>query len=157
MDKSGDKSSKLLITMFIGEYYHNLDTKKRLAIPVKFRKDLGKRAVLTRGLDNCLYLYPIKEWEKLALKLSQLPITRSDTRAFARLMLAGAMDVSLDSLGRILVPDYLKEYAGFGKKLSIAGLYNRIEIWDEGKWSDYKKKTSKEAESIAEKMNELGI
>ncbi|PJE59576.1 MAG: division/cell wall cluster transcriptional repressor MraZ, partial [Candidatus Portnoybacteria bacterium CG10_big_fil_rev_8_21_14_0_10_43_39] len=107
--------------------------------------------------DNCLYLYPLKEWEKLAEKLARLPITRSDSRAFVRLMLAGAMDVSLDRLGRILVPDYLKEYAGLDKKVAIAGLYNRIEIWDEKKWNVYKKETSQAAEAIAEKMNELGI
>ncbi|MBU1136803.1 division/cell wall cluster transcriptional repressor MraZ [Patescibacteria group bacterium] len=143
--------------MFIGEYYHNIDSKKRLAVPAKFRAGLGKKAVLTRGLDNCLYLYPLKEWEKLAKKLAQLPITRSDSRAFVRLMLAGAMDVSLDQLGRILVPDYLKEYALLNKKVAIAGLYNRIEIWDENKWNIYKKETSQAAEDIAEKMNELGI
>ena len=143
--------------MFIGEYCHTVDAKKRLAVPVKFRKDLGKKAVLTRGLDNCLYLYPLKEWEKLAKKLSELPISRSDSRAFARLMLAGAMDVSLDGLGRALVPDYLKKYAGLGKRVVLAGLYNRIEIWDEEKWEAYKKQTAEKAEDIAEKMNELGI
>lgn len=143
--------------MFIGEYSHIIDPKKRLAIPAKFRKDLGKRAVLTRGLDNCLYLYSLKEWEKLAQKLAQLPISRADSRAFARLMLAGAMDVQIDSLGRILMPDYLKKYAGLDKKAVIAGLYNRIEIWDEQKWNKYKEQTTSQAEDIAEKMNELGI
>ncbi len=143
--------------MFIGEYSHIIDPKKRLAIPAKFRKDLGKRAVLTRGLDNCLYLYSLKEWEKLAQKLAQLPISRADSRAFARLMLAGAMDVQIDSLGRILMPDYLKKYAGLDKKAVIAGLYNRIEIWDEQKWNKYKEQTTRQAEDIAEKMNELGI
>lgn len=143
--------------MFIGEYYHTIDTKRRLAIPVKFRRDLGKKAVLTRGLDNCLYLYSLAEWKKLAEKLARLPISRSDSRAFARLMLAGAMDVSLDRLGRILIPDYLKDYAGLGKKIVLAGLYNRIEIWDGNKWESYKKQTTKQAENIAEKMNELGI
>ncbi len=143
--------------MFIGEYYHTIDTKRRLAIPVKFRRDLGKKAVLTRGLDNCLYLYSLAEWEKLAEKLARLPISRSDSRAFARLMLAGAMDMSLDRLGRILIPDYLKDYAGLGKKIVLAGLYNRIEIWDGNKWESYKKQTTKQVENIAEKMNELGI
>jgi len=143
--------------MFIGEYYHTLDTKRRLAIPAKFRRTLGKRAVLTRGLDNCLYLYPLEEWKKLAEKLSRLPITRSDSRAFTRLMIAGAMDVSLDRLGRILVPEYLKGYASLGKKAVVAGLYNRIEVWDENKWESYKKQTTQKAEEIAEKMNELGV
>ncbi len=143
--------------MFIGEYYHNLDSKKRLAVPARFRKDLGKKAVLTRGLDNCLYLYPLAEWKKMAEKISSLPISRADSRAFSRLMLAGAMDVSLDRLGRIVVPDYLKEYSGLSKKAVVAGLYNRIEVWDENKWELYKKQTTEKAEDIAEKMNELGI
>lgn len=143
--------------MFIGEYYHTIDSKRRLAIPAKFRNDLGKKAVLTRGLDNCLYLYPLEEWKKLAEKLAQLPINRSDSRAFSRLMLAGAMDVNLDQLGRILIPDYLKDYAFLSKKTVAAGLYNRIEIWDEARWDSYKKKTTKVVEAIAEKMNELGI
>lgn len=143
--------------MFIGEYSHSIDNKKRLAVPAKFRLGLGKKAVLTRGLDNCLYLYPLKEWEKLAEKLAHLPISRADSRAFSRLMLAGAMDADLDRLGRVLIPDYLKKYAGLGKKAVIAGLYNRIEIWDEAKWEKYKEQTTKEAEKIAEKMNELGI
>jgi MraZ protein len=143
--------------MFIGEYFHTIDTKRRLAIPAKFRKNLGQKAVLTRGLDNSLYLYPLNEWKKLAEKLAHLPISRSDSRAFVRLMLAGAMDVSLDQLGRILIPDYLKDYAGLGKKAVVAGLYNRIEIWNENKWEAYKKQTIKQAENIAEKMNELGI
>lgn len=143
--------------MFIGEYYHTIDAKKRLAVPVKFRKDLENKAVLTRGLDGCLYLYPVKEWKQMAEKLSQLPISRADSRAFVRLMLAGAMEVSLDQLGRILVPDYLKEYAGLDKKAAIAGLYNRIEIWSEDKWESYKQQTTKEVSTIAEKMHELGI
>jgi len=143
--------------MFIGEYYHTIDSKRRLAIPAKFREDLGKKAVLTRGLDNCLYLYPLEEWKKLAEKLAQLPINRSDSRAFSRLMLAGAMDVNLDQLGRILIPDYLKDYALLKKRTVATGLYNRIEIWDEARWDSYKKKTTKAAETIAEKMNELGI
>lgn len=143
--------------MYIGEYFHTIDAKKRLAVPVKFRKQLKGKAVLTRGLDNCLYLYPTEEWKVMAEKLSQLPISRADSRAFSRLMLAGAMEVSLDQLGRILVPDYLKEYAWLDKKVVIAGLYNRIEIWNEEKWEKYKEQTSKEVQVIAEKMNELGI
>ncbi|MCD6429273.1 division/cell wall cluster transcriptional repressor MraZ [bacterium] len=143
--------------MFIGQYTYNLDTKRRLAIPVKFRKLLGKKAVITRGLDNCLFLYPIKEWEKLAQKLSQLPISQADARGFARIMLAGAIDVTIDNLGRILIPDYLKKYAGLNKKVVIAGLFNRIEIWDEKKWITYQQKTEREAGNIAERLKELGV
>ncbi len=143
--------------MFIGEYSYSIDEKKRLAIPPKFRKLLGKRAVITRGLDQCLFLYAEKEWGSLAQKLSKLPLAQADARGFARLMLTGAMEVSLDNLGRILVPDYLKGYAFLRKKVVIAGVYNRIEIWDENKWKGYKVKTEKEVGDIAERLKELGV
>jgi len=147
----------MLITMFLGEYKYSIDDKKRLAVPVKFRQGLGKKAVITRGLDNCLFLYPQKEWQVLAEKLSSLPISQADARGFSRIMLAGAMEVDLDRLGRIIVPDYLKKYAGLSKKAVVAGLYNRIEIWDEKSWELYKQKTEKEAGNIAERLKELGI
>ncbi len=143
--------------MFIGEYTYSIDDKKRLAIPGKFRQTLGKKAIITRGLDNCLFLYPAREWEKLAKKLSQLPLSQADARGFARIMLAGAMEVNLDRLGRILIPDYLKKYASLQKKVVIAGLYNRIEIWDEKNWTFYKQKMEKEAGDIAERLKELGV
>src|SRR4030042_2474366 len=116
--------------MFIGEYQHNLDDKGRLAIPAKFRAKLAKGAVVTKGLDNCLFLYTADEWEKLATKLAALPISKANTRAFSRLMLAGAMDVQLDKQGRIVLPEYLREYASLKKKIIVAGLYNRLEIWE---------------------------
>lgn len=148
----------LIKTMpFLGEYKYNLDEKKRLAVPAKFRRELGRRAVITRGLDNCLFLYPQKEWQKLAKKLAQLPLSQKDARGFSRIMLAGAMEVDLDKLGRILIPDYLKKYAFLKKKAVIAGLYNRLEIWDEAKWQQYKQKTEKEAGDIAERLKELGV
>lgn len=143
--------------MFIGEYTYSIDDKKRLAIPAKFRKLLGKAAVITRGLDQCLFVYPRKEWGILAKKLSKLPLAQADARGFARLMLTGAMEADLDNLGRILVPDYLKSYAFLQKKVVIAGVYNRIEIWDEIKWQEYKEKTEKEVGDIAERLKELGV
>lgn len=143
--------------MFIGEYTYSIDEKKRLAIPPKFRKVLDKKAVITRGLDQCLFLYPLKEWQILAEKLSNLPLSQADARGFARIMLAGAMDVSLDNIGRILIPDYLKEYAGLRKKVVVAGLYNRIEVWDEKKWKEYKRKTEAGMGDIAERLKELGV
>jgi MraZ protein len=142
---------------FYGEYTYSIDEKKRLAIPPKFRKVLGKRAVITKGLDQCLFLYPAKEWGVLAKKLSKLPLSQSDARGFARLMLTGAMEVELDNLGRILIPDYLKEYAKLKKRVVIAGVYNRIEIWDEKIWKEYKEKTEKEVGDIAERLKELGV
>ena len=142
--------------MLIGEYVHSIDTKKRLSIPAKFRKEIGKRGVLTRGLDRSLFLYPQAEWEQIAEKLSRLPAGQASTRGFVRLMLAGALDVEIDSLGRILVPDYLKEYAGIGESAVITGVYNRLEIWDERVWNEYKARIEKEASDIAEKLGEVG-
>jgi len=143
--------------MFIGEYQHNIDEKGRLAVPVKFRSDLSKGAVVTRGLDNCLFLYPQKDWEVLAEKLSKLPISKSNTRAFARLMLAGAMDCEVDKQGRIILPDYLRKYASLKKKVIVAGLYNRLEIWDEEVWNKYKAGKEKDSSDIAEALGELGV
>ncbi len=147
----------ILNHVFIGEYSHNLDEKGRLAIPVKFRADLKKGAVVTRGLDNCLFLYTKAEWAKLAEKLATLPFSQANSRAFARLMLAGAMDVEFDSQGRAVLPEYLRQFAGLKKSVIIAGLYSRVEIWDADKWDGYKKQTEKESGEIAEKMGELGV
>lgn len=143
--------------MFIGEYSYTIDQKKRVAIPSKFRKALGKKAVLTRGLDNCLAVYPVEEWRKLTKKLEGLPNGQVDARGFARIMLAGAVDVGFDKLGRILIPEYLKNYASFKKSVAVLGLSNRIEIWDEDKWKDYKEKTEKEIGDMASRLQQLGI
>ncbi|MBI2640873.1 MAG: division/cell wall cluster transcriptional repressor MraZ [Candidatus Sungbacteria bacterium] len=143
--------------MLIGEYKHTLDPKKRLAIPSKLRKELGERAVLTRGLDNCLFLYPMQEWQKLTEKLGQLPVGQGNTRSFLRLMLAGAVEVELDQLGRILIPDYLKNYAGLKQQTVIAGVHNRLELWDEERWESYKGEVEKNTDMIAEKLGELGL
>ena len=143
--------------MFIGEYHHNIDQKGRVAIPTKFRNDLAKGAVVTKGLDDCLTLYTKDEWEKLAKRLADLPISKSNTRAFARLMLAGAMDVELDSQGRMILPEYLRTFAEIKKQVVIAGLFNRLEIWDETKWNNYKKGTEKDSSDIAEALGELGV
>ncbi|MCX6782099.1 MAG: division/cell wall cluster transcriptional repressor MraZ [Candidatus Magasanikbacteria bacterium] len=143
--------------MFIGEYSHNLDDKGRLAIPIKFRAELKGGAVVTRGLDNCLFLYTRNEWEKLAEKLAALPISQSNSRAFARLMLAGAMDVEVDKQGRVVLPEYLRVFASLKKEVVVAGLYSRLEIWDESKWKAYKTQTEAESGEIAERMAELGI
>ncbi len=143
--------------MFIGEYYHSVDEKGRLAVPVKFRKAFALHAVVTRGLDQCLFLYTQAEWNKLAKKLAELPIAKANTRAFARLMLAGAMDVELDGQGRIMIPDYLRQYAVLGKKVVIAGLYNRLELWSSTAWATYKRGTEKSSVAIAEALGELGV
>jgi MraZ protein len=143
--------------MLLGEYKHNLDSKGRLAVPAKFRTKLNAGAIITRGLDGCLFVFGLKEWEVLAEKLISLPLAQANSRAFARLMLAGAMDAKLDAQGRILVPDYLREYAHLKKQVVVAGLYNRIEIWDSEVWKQYKTKTESASDEIAEKLSELGI
>jgi MraZ protein len=143
--------------MFIGEFQHLIDDKGRLAVPSKFRAGLGKGAVVTRGLDSCLFVFPMDEWKKLAEKLSSLPFSQANSRAFARLMLAGAMDVELDGQGRVVLPEYLRKYAKLGKDAVVAGLYSRLEIWDRKRWESYKSRTEKDSNDIAEKMGELGI
>jgi len=143
--------------MFIGEFRHNLDAKGRIALPAKFRAKLSGGAIITRGLDHCLFVFTSKDWEALAQKLVALPLAQANSRAFVRLMLSGATDVELDSQGRILIPDYLRKYAGLGKDAIVAGLYNRMEVWDTKVWSEYKAKTESQSEEIAEKLGELGI
>src|SRR3989344_26058 len=143
--------------MLLGEYKHNLDSKGRLAIPSKFRSKIVSGAIITRGLDRCLFLFDMKEWQSLAQKLVALPLAQANSRAFVRLMLSGASDVQLDNQGRVLVPDYLRNYAGLKKQAIVAGLYNRIEIWDEEVWKKYKSKTESASDEIAEKLSELGI
>lgn len=159
MDNFGDKRHFLCISknMLLGEYQHNLDNKGRVAIPAKFKDKLATGAIITRGIDNCLFIFASKEWEALAQKLIALPLAQANSRAFARLMLAGAADAVPDNQGRVLLPDYLRKYAGLTKQVVIAGLYNRIEIWDATRWNEYKKKTESASEEIAEKLGELGI
>ncbi|MFH1979404.1 MAG: division/cell wall cluster transcriptional repressor MraZ [Patescibacteria group bacterium] len=157
VDKAVDKGITHPKIMLIGEFTHNIDVKKRVAIPAKFRKELGKKAVITRGFDNCLVVYPIKEWDKVAEKLSSLPMGQADNRNFARMFLAGAVDVSLDSLGRILIPDYLKKFAGLKDKVTVTGVYKKLEIWDETAWEKYKEKIEKQTDVLAEKLGEVGV
>ncbi|MFH1162264.1 MAG: division/cell wall cluster transcriptional repressor MraZ [Candidatus Jorgensenbacteria bacterium] len=143
--------------MLLGEYRHSVDPKGRIAIPAKFRGKVGSGAIITRGLDHCLFVFGAKEWEALAAKLTALPLAQANSRAFARLMLAGASDVELDTQGRILIPDYLRTYAGITKQAVVAGVMNRMEIWDEKAWDSYKAKTESSSDEIAEQLGALGI
>ncbi len=143
--------------MFIGEYEYKIDNKNRLALPVKFRDQLKKGLVATRGIDTCLSIYTQESWQKLVEKLKSLPISKSKNRAFNRLMLAGAMDMKPDKQGRITLPDFLMEYAKLDKKAIIAGLYDRLEIWDKEIWQDYKEKSEASSSDIAEALDEIGI
>jgi len=143
--------------VFIGEYNHTIDSKRRVAIPSKFRKHFEKGAVVTRGLDNCLFIYPIDTWEEIAKKLGTMPIGEKGTRSFVRLVLAGAFEAEIDSQGRILLPESLASFAGLGKRVVIAGLYNRLEVWDESHWSSFKKKAEKNQDKIADELGKLGV
>ncbi|MGE5298146.1 MAG: division/cell wall cluster transcriptional repressor MraZ [Acidobacteriaceae bacterium] len=143
--------------MFIGEYGISMDEKGRIAVPVKFRAALGSKAVVTRGLDKSLFIYTKAEWDKLAVKLAALPLAQANSRAFSRLMLAGAYELEIDKQGRGMIPEPLRTFAGLSKKVVLAGLYNRIEVWDEQSWENYKAMTEKESTSIAEALSELGV
>ena len=142
--------------MFIGEYRHSIDEKGRIAIPTKFRSSL-KKAVVTRGLDASLFLYPLAEWKQLAEKLANLPISQANSRAFARLMLAGAMETEVDAQGRIVIPEYLRTFAHLKKQVVVAGLYNRVEIWSEDAWNIYTAHAEQKSGDIAEHMLGLGV
>ena len=143
--------------MLIGQYHHTIDAKKRLALPAKFRGELGSKVIVTKGVENCLVIYTEKEWGSMSQKLANLPISQIEARSFARHLLASAMEVNLDKLGRILIPDYLKIYADLNKDVIVCGLSNRLEVWDKQKWEVLSKKAEKGAESIVSKLGSLGI
>ena len=142
--------------MFIGEYQHALDAKNRMIVPSKLREELGGKFVITKGLDGCLYAYPLTEWKILEEKLKKLPLTNKDARAFVRFFFAGACEIEVDKQGRGLIPQNLKEYAGIEKEIVSIGVLTRVEIWSKEKWNEYND-SSVDFESIAEKMNDLGI
>ncbi len=142
--------------MLIGEYTHSQDEKNRISLPSKFRKEIGKTIVVTHGLDNCLFIYGVKEWKKISEKLGNLSIGQADTRSFNRFILAGASEVEVDSIGRILIPEYLRDYAKLSGKIVFAGVHNRIEVWNESTWTDYKKTIRAEADRLAQKLGEIG-
>ena len=143
--------------MFIGEYAHTIDPKKRLSIPSKLRKEIGDVAVLTRGLDACLFMFTTVQWAALAEKIGAMSFAQQDSRGFTRLLLSGAVEVEIDSLGRILIPDFLRDYAKLEKDAVIAGVYNRLEIWDAARWTEYKSRIEQQSDQIAQKLGELGI
>lgn len=142
--------------MFIGEYEHSLDEKNRVSLPKNFRKDLGRKVVMTRGLDNCLFVYSRANWEKVAARLQELSFAQADTRGFNRFILSGAAEVEVDSAGRILVPDHQKQFAGLKKTIVFAGVNDRVEVWDSAKWESYKSRIEKQADALAEKLGEIG-
>lgn len=142
--------------MFIGEYNHAIDNKNRIIVPSKFREDFNDKFVLTKGLDGCLYGYPMNEWTNLAEKLKTLPLTSKDARAFVRFFFSGAHEIDIDKQGRALIPQNLIEYAHIEKEIVSIGVLTRIEIWGKEKWDEYNDDNI-DFEEIAEKMKELGI
>ncbi|OPJ63244.1 division/cell wall cluster transcriptional repressor MraZ [Clostridium oryzae] len=142
--------------MFIGEYQHAIDTKNRMIIPSKFREQLGSTFVVTKGLDGCLYVYPMEEWKVLEEKLKKLPLTSKDARAFVRFFFSGANEIEVDKQGRALIPQNLLEYAQIKKEIVSIGVSTRIEIWSKSRWDEYNS-SNIDFDGIAEKMSELGI
>jgi len=141
----------------MGEYRHSLDGKGRLIVPAKFREGLGDSFVITRGLDHCLFVYPLTEWRSLEQRLKQLPMTRSDARAFMRLFFSGAVDVEVDKQGRVLIPQNLREYARMEREAVIIGVSNRVEIWSEELWEKYSDQAGESYEELAEKLVEFEL
>ncbi len=143
--------------MFLGEFQHTVDQKGRLAIPAKFREALAAGAVVTRGLDKCLVIYPRGEWDALADKVSRLPQTQRHVRTLSRLLFSGAVDFTLDSQGRTLLPQYLRAYAAISSDVAVIGLHQRIEVWGLEAWNAVKAATEAEGGSLAEQLADLGI
>ncbi|MDD3706055.1 MAG: division/cell wall cluster transcriptional repressor MraZ [Clostridiaceae bacterium] len=143
--------------MFIGEYNHTLDPKNRVIMPSKFREQLGDSFVMTKGLDNCLFIYSSQDWSIVEDKLKGLPMTNKDARAFVRFFFAGASECELDKQGRIVIPNYLKDYANIDKELVIIGVSTRIEIWSREEWNKFNSDANISYEDVAEKMSQLGI
>ncbi len=143
--------------MFIGQYTHTIDDKNRLSLPVKFRKEMGKRVIITPGLDGCLFVFTPTQWETISEKLGGSSMLQADTRSFNRYMLGGAVEADVDSIGRVLVPDFLKEKAQLKKEVVLIGVQNRVEIWNDALWMEYKAKVEKEANNLAEKLGQIGV
>ena len=142
--------------MLIGEYIHTIDEKNRVSMPVKFRKELGKKIIITPGLGQCLFIFTVKEWEKVSKKLSDsengLSFLSADQRSFNRYMFGRAAEVEIDSIGRMMIPEFLQQGIRLRDKAAIIGVKDRVEVWNEKAWSEQKEKVEREAESLAEKL-----
>lgn len=143
--------------MFIGEYLHTIDQKGRIIIPSKFREGLGLKFIVTKGLDNCLFVYSPSEWIILSEKLKTLPLTSKEARVFVRFFFSGATECELDKQGRILIPANLREHGKLDKDIVVIGVSTRVEIWSKERWENYTNDDSIDVDSIAEKMFQLGI
>ncbi len=143
--------------MLIGEYKHTIDEKNRMSFPIKFRKEMGKTVVVTPGLDKCLFIFTLKEWSRIASRLSEASMLSADNRSFNRYLLGGATEVGVDPQGRILIPDFLKDRAGLHGKVAVVGVHTRVELWDQITWDTYKKSVETQADDLAEKLGGVGV
>ena len=143
--------------MFLGQFAHSLDSKGRLAIPARFRLQLGEGAIVTRGLDGCLVIYPAQEWQEYAEKLDKLPSTQPDVRNFKRFIFSGATECEFDRQGRVLIPAFLREYAALDETAVVVGQFSKVEIWSQSRWDTARPKVEEEGEQIAERLSGLGL
>ncbi len=143
--------------MFIGEYQHNLDSKGRITMPSKFRDGLGKNFYITKGMDGCLFVFPEEQWIEMDKKINNLRLSRKESRGIARLFYAGAIDVSLDKMGRVLLPGNLRQYASLDKEAIVIGVSTRVEIWDKDRWESYNDDEDFNYDILTEKMSDLDI
>ncbi len=141
----------------MGEFLHTVDSKGRLIIPAKFREALGEKFITTKGLDNCLFLYPEPEWKSFEEKLKKLPVSQPNARAFVRFFFSGAAECEFDKQGRILLPANLREYAALDRDVVVVGVMSRIEIWNADKWKEYSSQAESNYEKAAESLVDLGI
>jgi len=142
--------------MLIGEYIHTIDEKKRVSLPIKFRKEIGKKIIVTAGLDNCLWIFTLTQWKKISEKLSGFSMLQADNRSFNRYMFGSATEVEVDSIGRILLPEFLVSRANLKNKVAVVGVQERVEIWNEESWKEYKNVVEKKADQLAEKLGQAG-
>ena len=143
--------------MLIGEFIHTIDDKNRLSLPAKFRTEMGKKVVVTPGLDGCLFVFTLKQWEKISQRLGESSMLQADTRSFNRYMLGGATEAEVDSIGRVLIPDFLRERAELKEKVAVVGVQSRVELWNEKKWQEYKRGVEGQADTLAEKLGQVGV
>lgn len=143
--------------MFMGEYRHNIDDKGRIIMPAKFREKLGNVCIMTRGLDHCLFVYSEQEWGNLERKLNNLPLMKSDARAFTRFFFSGAAECEWDKQGRANIPVNLREYAQLAKECVVIGAGSRVEIWSRERWDDYYRQSEESFGEIAEKLSDFDI
>jgi MraZ protein len=151
------KSESGAIDVFMGEFQHNIDQKGRIIVPSKFREELGNTFVLTRGLDKCLFAYPMNEWRQLEEKLKKLPLTKKDARSFTRFFFSGAVECEVDKQGRINIPSPLRSYAELDKECVVIGVSNRVELWAQDKWNEYMEQSEESFAEIAENLMDFDI